>query len=118
MHVRSSKKLQKHVDVLSNEQLKHAYDSNLKNGIKFKKKKKLFLSDYLKNEELKKTNFGKMFMEGLDKIKLTLNNKNILQYVTKIDEYYKSINLQNNRHNFIRKSHITNYKLYFTRRLL
>ena len=36
----------------------------------------------------------------------------------KIDEYYKNTNLQNNRHNFIRKSPITNYKLYFTRRLL
>ena len=108
------KEIAKAYETLSNEQLKHAYDSKLKNDIKFKKKETLFVRLFEKMKNLKKTNFGKMFMEGLDKIKLTLNNKNILQYVTKIDEYYKNINLQNNRHNFIRKSPITNYKLYIS----
>ena len=104
-------------ETLSNKQLKETYDSKLNNDIKFKKKKTLFVKLFEKIKKLNKQNIGEYFRKGLQKIKSKLNNQDILQYITKIDEYYKEINLQSNKNNkqkqnYCQKSPTTNYKLY------
>ena len=111
------KEIAKAYETLSNEKLKKAYDCKLDRDIKFKKKETLFVKLFENLKKLNKQNIGDYFRKGLQKIKSKLNNQDILRYITKIDEYYKEINLKSNKNkeeNYCQKSPVTNYKLYIS----